>query len=185
MYPSWLRQIYTIPLVWYVEFLCMSKWRFIQFQVYKFCHLAHAIVFAFTPLAFTSSGWRLILVTLRWRDFVLAHSEHAQPTCRASWNAWSSLCSRTGRNLVAKHPSSFHTPYEKTEVCSAMRQLPMVAVCRSCTLWLPTFPYLLSPLPYSFFPEMIPQINYVHSNPSFGISSWEPKLQLLFKTCLQ
>lgn len=176
MYPSWLRQIYTIPLVWYVEFFCMGKWRFIQFQVYKFCHLAHAIVFAFTPLAFTSSGWRLILVTLRWRVFVLAHSERAQPTCRASWNAWSSLCSRTGRNLVAKHPSSFHTPYEKT-----LR----VTICQSCTLWLPAFPYLMSPLPHSFFPVIIPQINYVHWNPSFGISFQEPKLKLLFKTCLQ
>lgn len=35
------------------------------------------------------------------------------------------------------------------------------------------------------FPGITSQINYVNANPCVEIYSWEPKLRLLFKTCLQ
>ena len=91
------------------------------------------------------------------------------------------------RNLVDKYPSSFYTAYERTQVCFP----PVFAsVAHGCNLLMmhPLFSCLsLCHISTSslVFPGITSQINYVNANPCFQIYSWEPKLRLLFKTCLQ
>lgn len=160
----------------------------IHCQVHIYMFLLFSGCFHFCPYTLGIHFFRLKAAScdICWRVFVLAHSAHMQGKLKCR-RAWSSLHSRIDRNWWINTPVLF-TPLMRQlrGMCSPV----FASVAQGGNL------LILYPLASCFslshsstcslsFPGITSQIHDVHSNPCPGIYSWEPKLRLLFKTCLQ